>query len=47
MTSLINREGITSEEKKKLYRQCFSADTYLCSTNALTEEGELYNIDST
>lgn len=27
------REGITSEEKKKLYRQCFSADTYLCSTH--------------
>ena len=30
------REGITSEEKRKLY---------LCSTNAVTEEGELYNID--
>ncbi len=40
-----HREGITGEEKKKLYRECFSAGTYLCSTNALTEEGELYNID--
>lgn len=39
------REGITREEKKKMYRECFSADTFLCSTNALTEEGELYNID--
>lgn len=39
------REGITRDEKKELYRQSFSADTFLCSTNALTEEGELYNID--
>lgn len=39
------REGITSEEKKQIYRQNFSANTFLCSTNALTEDGELYNID--
>ncbi len=39
------RKGITSEEKKRIYIQNFSADTFLCSTNALTEEGELYNID--
>lgn len=39
------REGITREEKKEIYRKSFSADTFLCSTNALTEEGELYNID--
>lgn len=39
------REGITSEEKKQLYIQNFSADTFICSTNALTENGELYNID--
>lgn len=39
------REGITSEEKKKIYIQNFSADTFMCSTNALTEEGVLYNID--
>ena len=37
--------GITSEEKKQIYIQNFSTDTFLCSTNALTEEGELYNID--
>lgn len=40
-----HKEGITREEKKEIYRQSFSADTFLCSTNALTEEGELYNID--
>lgn len=39
------RDGITSEEKNQIYIQNFSADTFLCSTNALTEEGELYNID--
>lgn len=39
------RDNITREEKKQLYIQNFSADTFLCSTNALTEEGELYNID--
>jgi L-lactate utilization protein LutB len=39
------REGITSEEKKDIYLQNFSANTFMCSTNALTEDGELYNID--
>ncbi|CUU46723.1 lactate utilization protein [Clostridium beijerinckii] len=39
------RDGITSEEKKSIYMQNFSADTFMCSTNALTESGELYNID--
>jgi len=39
------KEGISREEKKQIYIQNFSADTFLCSTNALTENGELYNID--
>lgn len=39
------KDGITSDEKKELYIQNFSADTFICSTNALTENGELYNID--
>jgi L-lactate utilization protein LutB len=39
------RTDITSEEKKEIYIKNFSADTFLCSTNALTENGELYNID--
>ena len=37
--------GLTRIEKDQIYRQTFSADTFLCSTNALTEAGELYNID--
>lgn len=39
------REGITNEEKKEIYIKNFSADTFICSTNAITESGELYNID--
>ncbi|WIV13893.1 lactate utilization protein [Proteiniborus sp. MB09-C3] len=39
------REGITSEEKREIYIKNFSADIFMCSTNALTESGELYNID--
>lgn len=39
------KEGITRDEKKELYIQNFSTDTFICSTNALTENGELYNID--
>lgn len=39
------KENITSEEKKQIYIQNFSSDTFMCSTNALTENGELYNID--
>lgn len=40
-----DKEGITKEECEKIYRDAFFADTYLCSTNVITEEGELYNID--
>lgn len=29
----------------QVMREAFFADTYLTSTNALTEEGELYNVD--
>jgi len=39
------KEGLTSEEKREIYIQNFSADTFLSSTNALTEDGTLYNID--
>lgn len=38
-------EHLTPADIKKLYKDTFYADTYICSTNALTEGGELYNID--
>ncbi len=37
--------GITREEKQALYRANFSADTFITGTNAVTEAGELFNID--
>jgi len=38
-------EGLTAEDIKNIYRKSFFADTYLMSTNAITEAGELYNVD--
>ena len=40
-----NRAGITPAEINKLYRDAFSCDTYLVSSNAITENGELFNVD--
>ena len=40
-----NKPGLTPEQVKDIYRATFSCDVYLCSTNAVTEEGELYNVD--
>lgn len=39
------REGITPEEIDKVYRDAFNADVYFTSANAVTENGELYNVD--
>lgn len=39
------KEGLTRKEIKEVYRKSFFADSYLVSTNALTENGELYNVD--
>ena len=35
----------TPEEREKLYREVFSSDVFLTGTNAVTEHGELYNVD--
>ena len=35
----------TPEETEELYRKSFSADVYVTSSNAVTENGELYNVD--
>lgn len=40
-----SREGITPEEVEEVFIGAFSADAYLMSTNALTVNGELYNVD--
>ena len=40
-----NRPGITPEEIQDIYRKAFSCDAYISSSNAITEHGELYNVD--
>ena len=39
------KEGLSREDREKIYRDAFFSDYYLTSTNALTEKGELYNVD--
>ena len=39
------KEGLSGEDIDRIYRECFFADTYFSSSNAITEEGELYNVD--
>ena len=41
----LDRTGLAGEELGKLYRRVFSADWYLASANAITEAGEIYNVD--
>lgn len=38
-------DGLSKEEMNQVFRNSFFADHYITSTNALTEAGELYNID--
>lgn len=38
-------EGLSRTQMEEIYRKSFFADTYLTSTNAITEAGELYNVD--
>ena len=37
--------GLSQEQIFEVFRQSFTADTYLCSANAITLQGELYNVD--
>lgn len=38
-------EGLSRDDINDIYRKSFSADAYLCSSNAITENGDLYNVD--
>lgn len=38
-------EGLSGKEKREIFLSTFRADAYLCSANAITENGELYNVD--
>lgn len=40
-------DGLTRKQIEELFRQSFFSDAYVCSSNAVTESGELYNVDGT
>lgn len=37
--------SVNEEKKLEIYKKAFLCDTYLSSSNAITENGELYNVD--
>ncbi len=41
----LDRSKMTPEEVAELYIRAFSADVYISSSNAITEDGVLYNVD--
>ena len=45
LTILDRGEAKSPEEVQKIYRRAFSCDTYLMSSNAITRDGQLVNID--
>lgn len=45
--TLLDRSKVSSDQVDALYHRAFFADTYFMSTNAITLEGELINIDGT
>lgn len=38
-------ENLTGEDIKQIFRKSFLANDYIVSSNAVTEDGELYNVD--
>ena len=40
-----NRKGITEEERLSVYKNVLDSDFYFCSANAITQNGELINVD--
>lgn len=40
-----DRRGLDGDELRDCYVKAFGCDAYFCSSNAVTENGELYNVD--
>lgn len=40
-----DRRGLEGEALRNCYIKAFGCDAYFCSSNAVTENGELYNVD--
>lgn len=43
--NFIDRRGLAGEDLRDCYTKAFGCDAYFCSSNAVTENGELYNVD--
>lgn len=41
----IDRRGLDGEAVRECYIKAFGCDAFFCSSNAVTENGELYNVD--
>ena len=41
----LDRSSVAPDKTAEIFRKSFSADVYLCSSNAITENGEPYNVD--
>lgn len=41
----VDRRGLQGEELRQCYGRAFMCDTYITSSNAVTQRGELYNVD--
>ena len=39
------KEGLSKEELTQLFKESFFTDAYFASSNAVTEDGKLYNVD--
>ncbi len=39
------KQGLAAEEVEEIYRKTIGCDFYFCSSNAVTENGELINVD--
>ena len=40
-----NKEGLTPEEVSEIMAKSLTADVFICSSNAITQNGQLYNVD--
>lgn len=43
--AFIDRSGLEGEAVREAYIKAFGCDAYFCSSNAVTQRGELYNVD--
>lgn len=43
--NFVDRRGLTGDDIRDAYIKAYGSDTYFCSSNAITVNGELYNVD--